>query len=225
MLFFAYLCSVILKKNWMINRRIMKKIGPVTCFVAASALLLTTSGCGRASSTDIDSDSSTAVSEQVMSDSLKLEMQVNMERGAVLERVRSIYRLVKSEYMVHGGAYDSDLFDKAFCSKSWNRMLMDVRRKEYQTGTLFFEVNPWSMARYSGVMVSFDEFDVDVIDILGDKKRASVTFTVYEDNTYTPARIDLICENGCWMIDNFYNLKYGLDVKNCMWEYLAHDII
>lgn len=209
----------------MISRRITKIIGYATCAAAATALILSTSSCGRASSTDDNDSVSTAISEQVAGDSLNLEMQVNMERGAVLERVRSIYRLVKSEYMMRGGAFDSDLFDKAFCSKSWNKMLLDVRRKEHQTGTLFFEINPWSMARYSGAIVSFDEFEVDAIDISSNKKRASVTFTVYEDDTYTPARIDLVCENGCWMIDNFYNLKLGLDVKNCLWEYLAHDII
>lgn len=190
----------------------------------ASALLLTATSCRRAVSEDDDS-SLAMVGNQASADSVNMEVQVNVERGVVLERVKSIYRLVKSEYMQRGGSYDSELFDKAFCSKSWNDMLMDVHRKEHQTGTLFFEINPWSMTRYSGVMVSFDEFEVDIVDITSKRKRASVTFTVYEDDTYTPARIDLICENGCWKIDNFYNLKYGLDVRNCMWEYLAHDII
>lgn len=199
-------------------------MGAVAC-AAAMVLLLTTS-CRRAASEDKDTSSiSTVVSDQVTSDSLNLEMKTNMERGIVLERVKSIYRLVKSEYMMHGGSYDSELFDRAFCSKSWNEMLMDVRRKEFQTGTLFFEINPWSMTRYSGVNVAYDEFEVDLIDIASNKKRASVTFTVYEDDTYTPARIDLVCENGCWKIDNFYNLKYGIDVRDCMWDYLSRDIL
>ena len=208
----------------MINRRIKTSVKAATFVLAASAFLLTTTSCRGSASEDND-NSLTMASNQASADSMNIEVQMNVERGVVLERVKSIYSLVKSEYMMRGGSYDSELFDKAFCTKSWNEMLMDVHRKEYQTGTLFFEVNPWSMARYSGVMVSFDEFEVDIIDITSKKKRASVTFTVYEDDTYTPARIDLICENGCWKIDNFYNLKYGLDVRNCMWEYLAHDII
>ena len=66
-------------------------------------LLLTTS-CRRAASEDKDTSSiSTVVSDQVTSDSLNLEMKTNMERGIVLERVKSIYRLVKSEYMIRGG--------------------------------------------------------------------------------------------------------------------------
>ena len=209
----------------MINSRITKKTGAVTCVFAATILLLATTSCRGSVSTDKVASATSSVNEVVSGEYINSEMQSAIERGIVMERVQSIYRLVRSEYLQHGGSYESDLFDKAFCSKSWNRMLMDVRRKEFETGTLFFEINPWSMARYSGVIVSFDEFDVDIIDITSKKKRASVTFTVYEDDTYTPARIDLVCENGCWMIDNFYNLKYGLDVKTSMWQYLAHDII
>lgn len=195
------------------------------CAVTASTLILTTTSCRGSVSTDKVASATSSVSNVVSGEYIKGEMQTAVERGIVMERVQSIYRLVRSEYLQHGGSYESDLFDKAFCSKSWNKMLMDVRRKEFETGTLFFEINPWSMARYSGVIVSFDEFNVDIIDVTSKKKRASVTFTVYEDDTYTPARIDLVCENGTWMIDNFYNLKYGLDVKYSMWEYLAHNVI
>ena len=124
--------------------------------------------------------------------------------------------------MYRGGSCENELFDKAFCSKSWNKLLMAVHRKEEQTGTLFFEINHWSMLRYSGVQLSFDEFEVEHVDLFSPVKRASVTFTVYEADTYTPARIDLIYEDGRWVIDNFHNLKYGIDVRNAMWNYLAN---
>jgi len=109
-----------------------------------------------------------------------------------------------------------------FCSKSWNKLLLAVRCKEEQSGTLFFEINHWSMTRYSGVLLSFDEFEVEHVDLLSDVKRASVTFTVYEADTYTPARIDLVFEDGRWVIDNFHNLKYMIDVRNAMWNYVAN---
>ena len=204
----------------------MAKIWTMIYAFAASALLLATTSCQGGSSMPAGDDSNGATTARMASaDRQNMETQLNMERGAVLERVKTIYQLVRSEYAIRGGSYDNELFDKAFCSKSWNILTMAVHCKEHQTGTLFFEINPWSMARYSGVIVSFDEFEVDKIDISGETKRASVTFTVYEDDTYTPARIDLVCEKGNWMIDNFYNLKYGLDVRNCMWEYIAHDVI
>lgn len=223
-MFFLYFCSGFLK-DYVINRMIMAQVKTII-YAFATAILLTTTSCqGRSSVPADDNNQHVTTTHLTSANPQTMETQVNMERGAVLERVRNIYRLVKSEYAMRGGSYDNELFDKAFCSKSWNTLLMAVHCKEHQTGTLFFEVNPWSMARYSGVMVSFDEFEVDKIDLSGDKKRASVTFTVYEDDTYTPARIDLVCEKGNWMIDNFYNLKYGLNVRDCMWEYIAHDII
>jgi len=144
------------------------------------------------------------------------------EKGIVLDRVKDIYRLLKSEYMYHGGSYENEIFDKMFCSKSWNKLLLAVRCKEEQSGTLFFEINHWSMTRYSGVLLSFDEFEVEHVDLLSDVKRASVTFTVYEADTYTPARIDLVFEDGRWVIDNFHNLKYMIDVRNAMWNYVAN---
>jgi hypothetical protein len=81
------------------------------------------------------------------------------------------------------------------------------------------------MTRYSGALLSYDEFEVEHVDLLSQVKRASVTFTVYEADTYTPARIELVYENGQWMIDNIYNLKYMINVRNCMWNYLANNNI
>ena len=39
-----------------------------------------------------------------LSDSVKTEMAIKLEREAVLERVRTIYRVVKQECMYMGGA-------------------------------------------------------------------------------------------------------------------------
>jgi len=152
------------------------------------------------------------------------EMRYKVEQGIVLEQVRNIYSVIRSDYMIHGGVFDSDLFDKSYCSKAWNKLLLQVRCKEERTNTLFYEINPWSMTRYSGMIVNFDEFEVTDL-VIEPEKKASVSFTVYEDDAYTPARIDLVYEDGHWVIDNFYNLKYMLDVRNCMRQYLAHDIV
>ena len=157
-------------------------------------------------------------------DTTNTEMRMALERAVVLERVKEIYLLVRNEYACNGGSYEYEWFDRAFCSKSWNKLLLEVRCKEERTNTLFYEINPWSMTRYSGMIVNFDEFEVTDL-VIEPEKKASVSFTVYEDDAYTPARIDLVYENGRWVIDNFYNLKYMLDVRNCMRQFLAHDIV
>ena len=157
-------------------------------------------------------------------DSVKSEMALQLEREALLERVRAIYTLVKHECIYLGGSVDNDMLDKSFCSKSWNKLLMAVRSKEHNTGTLFFEVNKWTMT-YDSDLVSFDEFEVQDLNMDANEMTATVNFTVYASDTYTPARIELVYEDGNWKIDNFYHLKYGLNLRSQMWDYLGNDLI
>ena len=164
------------------------------------------------------------VSMMATPDSVKSEMALQLEREALLERVRAMYTLVKHECIYLGGSVDNDMLDKSFCSKSWNKLLMAVRSKEHNTGTLFFEVNKWTMA-YDSDLVSFDEFEVQDLNMDTDEMTAVVNFTVYTPDTYTPARIELVYEDGNWKIDNFYHLKYGLNLRSQMWDYLGNDLI
>lgn len=157
-------------------------------------------------------------------DSVKSEMALQLERKALLERVRAMYTLVKHECIYLGGSVDNDMLDKSFCSKSWNKLLMAVRSKEHNTGTLFFEVNKWTMT-YDSDLVSFDEFEVQDLNMDANEMTATVNFTVYASDTYTPARIELVYEDGNWKIDNFYHLKYGLNLRSQMWDYLGNDLI
>ena len=158
------------------------------------------------------------------SDTLYTEVRMMVDREVVLARVKDIYSLIKSDFAAHGGAYDSELYDRSFCSKSWNKLLMNVRSKEARTNNLFSEINYWSMTRESGVIVSFDEFVVTNM-YCGSELTASVNFMVYESDKYTPARVDLIFEDGRWVIDNFYNLRYMIDVKNSMWDFLEEETV
>jgi hypothetical protein len=164
------------------------------------------------------------VSMMATPDSVKSEMALQLEREALLERVRAMYTLVKHECIYLGGSVDNDMLDKSFCSKSWNKLLMAVRSKEHNTGTLFFEVNKWTMT-YDSDLVSFDEFEVQELNMDTDEMTATVNFTVYASDTYTPARIELVYEDGNWKIDNFYHLKYGLNLRSQMWDYLGNDLI
>ena len=160
----------------------------------------------------------------VVSDTLvNSEVSDMVQRGAVMERVQTIYSLVKQECSYMGGSTDSDLLDKAFCSESWNQLLMAVRRQEYLTNTLFFEVNHWTMSHDTD-LVSFEEFEVRNLVFTDEEKRAQVDFTVYEENSsYIPARIELVYEDGQWKIDNFYHLKYMFNLRERMWEYLDNN--
>ncbi|MBR4729642.1 MAG: hypothetical protein IK075_05220 [Prevotella sp.] len=175
-------------------------------------------------------DSKVANSNEVLlkdtmtkSNHLASEMAVQVESGIVLEHVHNIYNLVKHETQNMGGSVDNDLLDKAYCSKSWNELLMAVRKKEFKTNNTFFVINHWTMA-YDTNQVSFDEFEVKYCHIGANNERfARVDFTVYTPDSYIPARIDLVYEDGEWKIDNFHHLKYMMDMKECMWEFLLND--
>lgn len=151
------------------------------------------------------------------------EMRLMTERGVVLERVKTIFSVVKAEYMKCGGIVRNDMFDRNYCSKSWNKLLLAVRGKEERTNTLFFEIDYWALAREPG-FVTFDDFEVTALAI-DPQKFASVTFTVYDAESYTPGRVDLVYEDGRWVIDNFYDFKYMLDVRQSLHHYLDTDII
>ena len=162
--------------------------------------------------------------DTVKSDSVLSEMALAIERQVVLDRVKCIYGMIKQETTYLGGSVDNDWLDKAFCSKRWNDLLMAVRRKEFQTNSLFFEVNRWTMT-YDSNLISFDEFEVADCFIGPDNdKTATVNFTVYAADSYTPVRIELVYEDGQWKIDNFYHMKYMLNLRQSMYQYLGNDL-
>ncbi len=170
-----------------------------------------------------DADQTTLTDSVAKADYLSSEIALQVESGIVLEHVRSIYDIVKHESENLGGSVDNDLLDKTYCSKSWNKMLAAVRRKEFHTNILFFEINHWTMA-YDTNQVKFDEFEVRCCYIGADNERlASVQFTVYTPYNYIPACVDLVYEDGGWKIDNFHHLKNAINMKECMWEYLHND--
>lgn len=208
--------------------RIVLGIRVITLVLLAYVALILTFTCfDERNSASVEKETASFIDSTYLSsvDTMNTEMRMEIERAIVLERVRDIYQLVRNEYVCHGGCGEYEWFDRAFCSKSWNKLLMQVRWKEEDTGTLFFEVDRWSMLRYPDSFVSFEEFEVKDLWIDGNQKRASVSFVVYNDDTYTPARIDLVYEDNRWLIDDFHNLRYMIDLRNCMWDYLTHDIV
>lgn len=189
--------------------------------VVTSLLVSSCQGSSKETQNCCESDSVQVLDTDtvVVSDTLQSEISAMVQRGVVLERVQNIYSLIKQECTYMGGSTDSDLLDKAFCSESWNQLLMAVRRQEYLTNTLFFEVNHWTMSHDTD-LVNFDEFEVRNLVFSDYEKRAQVDFTVYEPDNYIPARIELVYEDGQWKIDNFYHLKYMFNLRERMWQFL-----
>ena len=201
----------------------MKKVLFVGLTLVIGLLSTSCQGSGKGTPEN-GSGTEKVLKDTVKSDSVLSEMALAIERQVVLERVKCIYGLIKQETTYLGGSVDNDWLDKAFCSKRWNDLLMAVRRKEFQTNSLFFEVNRWTMA-YDSNLISFDEFEVaDCFIGSNEDKIASVNFTVYTSDSYTPVRVELVYEDGQWKIDNFYHLKYMLNLRESMYQYLDNDM-
>ena len=186
----------------------MKKVLFVGLTLVIGLLSTSCQGSGKGAPEN-GSGTEKVLKDTVKSDSVLSEMALAIERQVVLERVKCIYGLIKQETTYLGGSVDNDWLDKAFCSKRWNDLLMAVRRKEFQTNSLFFEVNRWTMA-YDSNLISFDEFEV-----------ADCFIGSNED---TPVRVELVYEDGQWKIDNFYHLKYMLNLRESMYQYLDNDM-
>ena len=159
-----------------------------------------------------------------ITDTLNSEVKLMVERQVVVERVRDIFGLVKAHQLKTGGLSPEAYFDKAFCSEAWNKMLMGVKAKEYETNTLFFEIDYWLMTRNIG-LVTFDEFECTSLYMEDNKKHATVDFLAYEADTSNPARVDLVFEDGRWVIDNFYDMRFHVNVHTSMLEYIAKDVL
>ena len=205
-----------------IVKRLVEVLGIGLLFV----VIILSIGCQGSKKGPAGDDSQKMImKDSALSDSLKSEMALALEREVVLDRVKLIYTFIQHECTYMGGSTDSDLLDKAFCSKRWNKLLMAVRAKEHETTSLFFEVNRWTMA-YESDLITFDEFEVADLHIgPNNQKTAVVNFTVYEPDTYTPARVELVYEDGQWKIDNFYHLKYMLNLRQCMYRYLDNEVV
>ena len=52
-----------------------------------------------------------------------------------------------------------------------------------------------------------------------------MNFTVFDMDSYTPARLELVYEDGQWKIDNFHHMKYMLDLRQSMYHYLHNDML
>ena len=73
--------------------------------LAALVLALMMTSCGNRAQTVAQTEPQVVDSSDdlALTGVMNMEMRTEAEKGMVLERVKDIYRLVKSDYMLHGG--------------------------------------------------------------------------------------------------------------------------
>lgn len=140
-----------------------------------------------------------------------------------LETIQEVYAAVAEAYKSADWQENSAKLDKKYCSKDWNATVEAVEEKDaHREGEIgFFDADYWVMGQ------DFDEQNLHASNFVLKKVtkdlfpwRASVSLTLHNFSDI-PVNVDLVYEDGYWKVDNLTDLKYDLNWKGAMKEYLA----
>lgn len=198
-------------------------------YIAAMATLMACSGKTENATPADDQkvDSTATVEKKEATPTAEDPSQVEAD---VLARVKAIYDHAAKAYANDGSEGTDTNLDELYCSKDWNATVRAVYEKDMATdGMGFFEADYWVMGqdvddyRADGFKVEriFSSLDPEV----GEPKevnpidRAGVVFNLHNCGTTKEVRIELVKENGKWMIDDMTDVEVNLDWKQSMKEY------
>ena len=147
----------------------------------------------------------------------------SLDTGSVVQRVNDIYTQVFDLYGKASATSDlSSLenIDSLYCSADWNEWVArvnDFDRQHEDDGMMgFFEADYWIMGQdWQDLSVS----DIQVIDMTD--STATVKLNLHNCGSITAVRLEMLLEDGQWQIDNFIDVKYDVNWKAGMKEYLA----
>ena len=149
----------------------------------------------------------------------------SLDTGLVVQRVNDIYTQVFDLYGKASATSDfSSLenIDSLYCSADWNAWVArvnDFDRQHEEDGMMgFFDADYWIMGQdWQDLSVS----DIRVIDL--SDSTATVELNLHNCGTITPVRLEMVMDEGLWRIDNFIDVKYDVNWKAGMKEYLAEN--
>ena len=150
-------------------------------------------------------------------------MDGSLDTGLVVQRVNDIYTQVFDLYGKASATSDfSSLenIDSLYCSADWNEWVArvnDFDRQHEDDGMIgFFDADYWIMGQdWQDLSVS----DIRVIDMTD--STATVELNLHNCGSITAVRLEMLLEDGQWQIDNFIDVKYDVNWKAGMKEYLA----
>ena len=184
-------------------------------------MLLLFSGCQRVSQrATVSQDTAENAIDTTIQTGLQqnTEVQLAIEKSVVLERVKDIFRIVEDDQMSLNSFVESGMCERMFCSKSLKKLIAAARKKEFDSCLPCFEIDYWHMTRCSD-LVYYDDFRVSSL-VTDGKKRATVSFYVSDAYEEVPASVDLVFEDGHWVIDNFHQLMGMYNLRHSLWYYL-----
>ena len=146
-----------------------------------------------------------------------------LDTVSVVQRVNDIYEGVFDYYgkvLTTSTLSSLENIDSLYCSADWNAWVArvnDFDRQHEEDGMMgFFDADYWIMGQdWQDLSVS----DIRVIDL--SDSTATVELNLHNCGTITPVRLEMVMEDGLWRIDNFIDVKYDVNWKAGMKEYLA----
>lgn len=135
----------------------------------------------------------------------------------LINRVNEIYTEVAKAYPNEGELPPVNYLDSLYCSSEWNRMLaiIDSIDSKLDGEIGFFDFDYWIMAQDYGD-ISADSVVVEKMEA----DSASVLIQLHNFNHITPVRLEMVKEQGIWMIDNFIDVPNEYNLKLNMKEYI-----
>lgn len=142
---------------------------------------------------------------------------------SVVQRVSDIYAQVFDLYGKVSETFDfSSLenIDSLYCSADWNAWVArvnDFDRQHEDDGMMgFFDADYWIMGQdWQDLSVS----DIRVVEVKN--STATVELNLHNCGSITAVRLEMLLEDGQWQIDNFIDVKYDVNWKAGMKEYLS----
>lgn len=180
--------------------------------VALTALLLACTGGNGSESARPRADSA--------DDSLQLVQRVKDIYSAVFDR----YEHSDSLFKTSADANVMTAMDSLYCSEAWNALVARVMERDRQVfereGLMgFFDADYWIMGQ--------DWQDLGLSRVRAREitdSTAVVDFLLHNCGEEIPVSLDMVRQDGRWLIDNFFNVRDDFSFKDEMLQYVEPEV-
>ena len=142
---------------------------------------------------------------------------VEEEVAALNSRIKEIYGTVERVYK-RDALPNTDL-DAKYCSKAWRQTVKAVSAKQNKTDELCLDCDYWIMGQ--------DWQDLGLSRVRAREitdSTAVVDFLLHNCGEEIPVSLDMVRQDGRWLIDNFFNVRDDFSFKDEMLQYVEPEV-
>jgi len=186
----------------------------IALFLACTLALLSSCGGGGKSSTTVipTGNEAPVITENVVEDTTN-----PADPELIQARVETIYEAVANAYPeIRDITPSTDSLELAYCSNAWRALVEMVNSKDAESmgGIGFFDADFWIMGQ------DWDKISASNIKAeIKDDRHAEVTLDLHNFSDIK-VKLEMVFEQGEWMIDNFIDQTHDVNWKENMVKYL-----